>query len=169
MEWNIGLYICTRKTDEWLIETRVFSSVRKVIWNIEIDSVMGWSFMIGSLQRTKLSKTFWDSFEDFLLCILIYLRFYDEEFDPGSGWTLAAGLTHASRGVTGSACTLLTTGARVSNAYTIYLVLGNSPEKFGLMLYGLFLWHHRDSKGYGTRWVCVLLVSWCGNGTPRLR
>ena len=26
--------------------------------------------------------------------------FYNEEFDPGSGWTLAAGLTHASRGVT---------------------------------------------------------------------
>ena len=25
----------------------------------------------------------------------------NEEFDPGSGWTLAAGLTHASRGVTG--------------------------------------------------------------------
>lgn len=23
---------------------------------------------------------------------------YNEEFDPGSGWTLAAGLTHASRG-----------------------------------------------------------------------
>ena len=28
---------------------------------------------------------------------------YNEEFDPGSGWTLAAGLTHASRGVTGLA------------------------------------------------------------------
>ena len=27
--------------------------------------------------------------------------FYNGEFDPGSGWTLAAGLTHASRGVTG--------------------------------------------------------------------
>ena len=26
---------------------------------------------------------------------------YNEEFDPGSGGTLAAGLTHASRGVTG--------------------------------------------------------------------
>ena len=25
---------------------------------------------------------------------------YNGEFDPGSGWTLAAGLTHASRGVT---------------------------------------------------------------------
>ena len=41
---------------------------------------------------------------------------YNEEFDPGSGWTLATGLTHASRGVSKS---LLgeTTGARVSNAY----------------------------------------------------
>ena len=28
----------------------------------------------------------------------IYKRLYNEEFDPGSGWTLAAGLTHASRG-----------------------------------------------------------------------
>ena len=27
------------------------------------------------------------------------IKKYDEEFDPGSGWTLAAGLTHASRGV----------------------------------------------------------------------
>ena len=26
---------------------------------------------------------------------------YNGEFDPGSGWTLAAGLIHASRGVTG--------------------------------------------------------------------
>ena len=25
-------------------------------------------------------------------------KFYNEEFDPGSGWTLATGLTHASRG-----------------------------------------------------------------------
>ena len=32
--------------------------------------------------------------------ILSYLInfFYNEEFDPGSGWTLATGLTHASRG-----------------------------------------------------------------------
>ena len=27
--------------------------------------------------------------------------FYNGEFDPGSGWTLATGLTHASRGETG--------------------------------------------------------------------
>ena len=61
----------------------------------------------------------------------IYQTIYDEEFDPGSGWTLAAGLTHASRGVEG-ACSF-ETGARVRNAYAIYLVQGNSPEKFGLM------------------------------------
>ena len=62
---------------------------------------------------------------------------YNEEFDPGSGWTLAAGLTHASRGVTGVACYLLTTGARVRNAYTIYLLLRDSPEKFGLRPHGI--------------------------------
>ena len=34
------------------------------------------------------------SVSDKLRVILLY----NEEFDPGSGWTLAAGLTHASRG-----------------------------------------------------------------------
>ena len=32
---------------------------------------------------------------------LSYNFFYNEEFDPGSGWTLATGLTHASRGAAG--------------------------------------------------------------------
>ena len=40
---------------------------------------------------------------DLVLEQIINLRvekeyFYNEEFDPGSGWTLATGLTHASRG-----------------------------------------------------------------------
>ena len=30
--------------------------------------------------------------------MVIKRYFYNEEFDPGSGWTLATGLTHASRG-----------------------------------------------------------------------
>ena len=41
-----------------------------------------------------------------------------EEFDPGSGWTLAIGLTHASRGAAG--LRTLATGARVSNTYATY-------------------------------------------------
>lgn len=44
-----------------------------------------------------------------------------------------------------------TTGARVSNAYTIYLILEYSPEKFGLILHSLYEWHHLYSKGYGIR------------------
>jgi hypothetical protein len=42
-------------------------------------------------------------------------RIYNGEFDPGSGWTLAAGLIHASQGGSN------TTGARVRNAYVTYL------------------------------------------------
>jgi hypothetical protein len=34
------------------------------------------------------------------------------------------------------------TGARVRNAYAIYLLQGNSPEKFGLMPHGIIGWHH---------------------------
>ena len=78
--------------------------------------------------------------------LLILLKLYNEEFDPGSGWTLAAGLTHASRGVTESACTLLTTGARVSNAYATYLLQGNSPEKFGLISHIIFFSHELKMK-----------------------
>ena len=54
-----------------------------------------------------------------LQSITIFL--YNEEFDPGSGWTLAAGLTHASRGAARIACNLVATGARVRNAYATYL------------------------------------------------
>ena len=33
-------------------------------------------------------------------------------------------------------------GARVSNAYAIYLIEGNSPGKLGLMPHGITKWHH---------------------------
>ena len=35
----------------------------------------------------------------------------------------------------------MATGARVSNAYAIYLLQGNSPEKSGLMPYNTYLLH----------------------------
>ena len=42
------------------------------------------------------------------LCLFLALTdiIYNEEFDPGSGWTLATGLTHASRGVSGELASL---------------------------------------------------------------
>ena len=39
------------------------------------------------------------------------------------------------------ACYQATTGARVSNAYTIYLLQGDSPEKFGLIPHGIIERH----------------------------
>jgi hypothetical protein len=35
----------------------------------------------------------------------------------------------------------MTTGARVRNAYATYLLLGNSPKKFGLMLHSIYYSH----------------------------
>ncbi len=56
-----------------------------------------------------------------------FLDIYDGEFDPGSGWTLAAGLIHARLG--GSNVTV----ARVRNAYATYLSQGDSLWKQGLI------------------------------------
>ena len=57
----------------------------------------------------------------------------NEEFDPGSGWTLATGLTHASRGAARCSNTRVATGARVSNAYATCLSEGDNPSKDGLI------------------------------------
>ena len=47
----------------------------------------------------------------------------------------------------GSAVAILAaTGARVRNAYGTYPLLGDSPEKFGLIPYGMLEWHHSNIK-----------------------
>ena len=50
--------------------------------------------------------------------------------------------TCKSRGIVA----ILETGARVRNAYAIYLLQGNSPEKFGLIPHSMFEWHHLNIK-----------------------
>ena len=47
------------------------------------------------------------------------------EFDPGSGLTLAACITHSSR----TECSNTLSGGRVSNAWAIYLQVGNNNRK----------------------------------------
>jgi hypothetical protein len=37
---------------------------------------------------------------------------------------------------------LVATGARVRNAYAIYLILEDSPRKLGLIFHGIMKWHH---------------------------
>jgi hypothetical protein len=44
--------------------------------------------------------------------------------------------------VEGYSSSELETGARVRNAYAIYLLQWNSPEKFGLILHSIIEWHH---------------------------
>ena len=40
----------------------------------------------------------------------------------------------------------LETGARVRNAYAIYLLQRDSPEKFGLIPHSIIEWHHLKLK-----------------------
>ena len=35
----------------------------------------------------------------------------------------------------------MATGARVRNAYETYLIQGDSPKKFGLILHNTMIWH----------------------------
>ena len=73
--------------------------------------------------------------------------FYNEEFDPGSGCTLATGLTHASRGAAQCSNTRVATGARVRNAYPIYPSLRDSLSKERLIPDGMPMPHGVSIKG----------------------
>ena len=44
--------------------------------------------------------------------------------------------------VEGYSSSELETGARVRNAYAIYLLQRDSPEKFGLIPHSIIEWHH---------------------------
>ena len=48
--------------------------------------------------------------------------------------------------VEGYSSSELETGARVRNAYAIYLLQGNSPEKFGLMPHSIVFSHEEIIK-----------------------
>ena len=72
----------------------------------------------------------------FCFCLLgfafrIVLRSFYGEFDPGSGRTLAACLTHASRTV--RPLRGYTSGERVSNTWVICPALRDKPGKLGLI------------------------------------
>ena len=107
-------------------------------------------------------------------CYLEWIKHFIREFDPGSGWTLAACLTHASR--TGNTSLRLrwiwfiSSGGRVSNAWVTCLIQGDNSQKW------LLIPHKRTGphgpvwkNSGGIRWTRVGLASWWGNGPPRRR
>ena len=71
---------------------------RKRIWEVHWKDCF--TVQEASTEKYNLSRSV-NSFERIISVsdkLEIYKKLYNEEFDPGSGWTLAAGLTHASRG-----------------------------------------------------------------------
>ena len=53
--------------------------------------------------------------------------------------------TCKSRGNIEKLAFLMTTGARVRNAYATYLLLEDSPKKFGLTLHSIIISHDFDN------------------------
>ena len=93
-----------------------------------------------------------------------------KEFDPGSGRTLAARLTHASRTESRGACFSWLSGERVSNAWVTCLQEGDNILKRMLIPHDISESHDFDIKDFiAWRWTRVRLVSWWGNGSPRPR
>src|SRR3954466_9906945 len=85
------------------------------------------------------------------------------EFDPGSGRTLAACLTHASR------ANLRVSGERVSNTWATCPELWDNPGKPGLIPDTRPTDICRSGKFFGSGWACGLSACWWGNGLPRRR
>ena len=68
------------------------------------------------------------------------------EFDPGSGRTLAACLTHASR-TDWFFSEMKVSGGRVSNAWATCLTEGDNIGKLMLIPHNIYWWHRRYIKG----------------------
>ena len=101
----------------WPLGLRVFC----VVWGVCFVLVclapvvgVGWGYVVW------FSGLFTDCCSGLASCFVVWglvgvLLVLFGEFDPGSGRTLAACLTHASRTVKGPACWFWMSGERVSN------------------------------------------------------
>ena len=90
------------------------------------------------------------------------------EFDPGSGRTLAACLTHASR--TESPFRGDSSGERVSNTWVICPALWDKPGKLGLIPDRTMACMCCGGKSFGgVGWARGLSACWWGDGPPRRR
>ena len=109
-------------------------------WNT-YDSRKFFTFL-RTVWKTKTVK------REIASCYFEWIKHLIREFDPGSGWTLATGLTHASRGETTSkACFWwASTGARVSNAYPTCPPLGDNLAKVRLIPNGVSRRHLKEIK-----------------------
>ena len=90
------------------------------------------------------------------------------EFDSGSGRTLAACLTHASR--TERPFRGYSSGERVSNTWVICPALWDKPGKLGLIPNTPCWLHGLVGESFcGVGWARGLSACWWGDGLPRRR
>ena len=110
-------------------------------WNT-YDSRKFFTFL-RTVWKTKTVK------REIASCYLEWIKHFIREFDPGSGWTLAACLTHASR--TGNISLRLrwiwsiSSGGRVSNAWVTCLIQGDNSQKWLLI-------PHKRTGPHGLVW-----------------
>ena len=103
-----------------------------------------------------------------ILPALLGWGFLFGEFDSGSGRTLAACLTHASR--TERPFRGYSSGERVSNTWVICPALWDKPGKLGLIPDRTYwiAWFVVESF-CGVGWARGLSACWWGDGLPRRR
>lgn len=92
-----------------------------------------------------------------------------EEFDHGSDWTLAAGLTHASRTVAGES---LLSCWRVADGWVMLGNLaygGDNDGKLSLIPRIIGRWKCGTERPHAIGWAQVGLGSWWGKCLPSLR
>ena len=114
-------------------------------WNTYDSRKFLYIYLKNGLNKPKAVKTR-DS-----QTVVLSKRFkhFIREFDPGSGWTLAACLTHASR--TGNFSLKLrqiwsvSSGGRVSNAWVTCLIQGDNNQKWLLI-------PHKRTGPHGPVW-----------------
>jgi hypothetical protein len=92
-------------------------------------------------------------------------EFFFGEFDPGSGRTLAACLTHASRTIPGLRAGF--SGERVSNTWATCPPLWDNSGKPGLILDTTIGRMAGGGKFFGGGWARGLSACWWGDGLPR--
>ena len=120
---------------EWILK----HSIRKLLKLVSLRLTrQTWCFEKASGGYEVTLKCFWEA-EHILW-----------EFDPGSGWTLAACLTHASRTkhlrqISSDWSRLWLSGGRVSNAWVTCLIQGDSSWKRLVI-------PHKRTVPHGTVW-----------------
>ena len=112
---EINNYLCTRKTREARQKHIEFKRKKRDHWNTIYNQVKNKNQSEVNFEWVRQT--------------------YNGEFDPGSGWTLAGGLTHASRAV--FVFRDRESGVRVSNTCATCLYLGDSLSKGRLILHNI--------------------------------